>query len=264
LVPVWIGTSGWQYKDWRGRFYPPKLALARWLEYYAERFETVEVNNTFYRLPKPETFAAWRDRLPDGFVMTVKANRYITHLKQLHDPEEPVRRFLTAMEPLRERTGPILLQLPPSLSADHDRLAHALDQFPLDRLRVALEVRHRSWFAGDAKAETERVLRERNVALVLTDRKSRPLEPIMRTADWGYVRFHEGSASPHPHYSDDALDAWAERIAGCWSDGEDVYTYFNNDHHCWAIHDAMRFAERVRAHGLSPTRVPEPIEVHAG
>jgi uncharacterized protein YecE (DUF72 family) len=261
LVAVWIGTSGWQYKDWRGRFYPPKLAQARWLEYYAERFETVEVNNTFYRLPRPETFAAWRDRLPDGFVMAVKANRYITHLKQLHDPEEPVRRFLDAAAPLKERTGPILVQLPPTLRADHERLVHALDQFPHERLRVAVEFRHRSWFEDD---RTATALRDRNMALVLTDRKSRPLEPLWRTADWGYVRFHEGTARPRPHYSDHVLDAWADRIAGCWSDDEDVYAYFNNDHAGWAVHDAVQFATHVRAHDRTPTRVPEPIEVHAG
>jgi uncharacterized protein YecE (DUF72 family) len=151
--------------------------------------------------------------------------------------------------------------LPPSLRADHARLAHALDQFPHDRLRVAVEFRHRSWFEGD---RTAALLRERNVALVLTDRKSRPLEPLWRTADWGYVRFHEGTAHPWPHYGDAALDSWADRIAGCWSDGEDVYAYFNNDPGCWAVHDAVRFADHVRAHRRTPTRVPEPIEVHAG
>jgi uncharacterized protein YecE (DUF72 family) len=259
-MPVWVGTSGWQYKDWRGRFYPQKLAQARWLEHYAERFDTVEVNNSFYRLPKPETFGAWHDRLPEGFVMTVKVNRYITHLKQLHDPEAPVRRFLDAAEPLKDRTGPLLVQLPPSLTAHHDRLAHALDQFPRD-LRVAVELRHPSWFEDDRIAA---LLRARDMALVLTDRKARPLEPLWRTADWGYVRFHEGATSPWPHYGDEALAAWAERIAGCWSDDEDVYAYFNNDPGCWAVADAVRFADCVRAVGRTPTRVPSPEEVSPG
>jgi uncharacterized protein YecE (DUF72 family) len=264
-VPVWIGTSGWQYKDWKGRFYPPKLPQVRWLEHYAERFDTVEVNNSFYRLPKPETFASWRDRLPGGFVMTVKVNRYITHLKQLHDPEDPVRRFLDAAQPLADRTGPFLVQLPPSLAVDHDRLARALDQFPRDR-RVAVELRHASWLdaATGALARTEAVLRERGAALVLTDRKERPLEPVVRTSGWGYVRFHEGVAPPWPHYTDRALAEWARRIAGCWSDDEDVYVYFNNDPGCWAVSDAVRFAECVRETGMTPTRVPQPEEVSPG
>ena len=264
---MWIGTSGWQYKDWKGRFYPPKLPQVRWLEHYAERFDTVEVNNSFYRLPKPETFASWRDRLPDGFVMTVKVNRYITHLKQLRDPDEPVQRFLDAAEPLKDRTGPLLVQLPPSLAADHDRLERALDRFPLDDgQRVAVEFRHPSWFERGRQGveRTGEVLRERNVALVLTDRKGRPLEPLLRTADWGYVRFHEGIEPPWPHYGDRALADWAARIAGCWSDDEDVYAYFNNDPGCWAIADAVRFASCARDAGLTPTRVPRAEEVSPG
>ncbi len=261
-MPVWIGTSGWQYKDWRGRFYPPKLAQVRWLEHYAERFDTVEVNNSFYRLPKPETFASWRSRLPDGFVMTVKVNRYITHLKQLHDPVEPVRRFLDAAAPLKERTGPLLVQLPPSLAVDHDRLSYALDQFPA-AYRVAVELRHPSWF-GDNTARTTEVLSSHGAALVLTDRHERALEPLVRTADWGYVRLHEGAGRPRPHYRERTLAEWASRVAGCWSADEDVYVYFNNDPGCWAVADAVTFATCVRDVGLTPTRVPESEEVSPG
>ena len=253
-MPVIIGTSGWQYKDWRGRFYPQRLAQARWLEYYADRFATVEVNNSFYRLPKPETFAAWRERLPGGFVMTVKVNRYITHLKQLKDVEEPVATFLEAAAPLGDKTGPMLIQLPPRLAVNHERLRKVLAAFPTP-LRVAVEFRHPSWFDD----ETNAILRERNAALVLTDRRSKLLEPEWKTADWGYIRFHEGTEQPWPHYGDDVLRAWAERIARCRDRDDDVFVYFNNDPGCWAIADAITFARCVDETGLPRTAVP-PVE----
>jgi uncharacterized protein YecE (DUF72 family) len=251
-VGVRIGTSGWQYRDWRGRFYPSKLPQKLWLEHYVEHFETVEVNNTFYRLPPPETFAAWRRRTPAGFVMTLKASRYLTHLRQLRDPEEPVERFLAHAAPLGDRTGPILLQLPPSLRVDVPRLDHALSSFPASA-RVAVEVRHHSWFTDGLRD----LLTRRNVPLVLTDRLGRPLEPLWRTADWGYVRLHEGTGDPWPHYTGEELAAWAERIAARWTDDEDVYVYFNNDPGCSAVYDAVDFAERVRALGRTTTRVPQ-------
>jgi uncharacterized protein YecE (DUF72 family) len=250
-VAVRIGTSGWQYRDWRGRFYPSKLAQKRWLEHYVQHFETVEVNNTFYRLPPAEVFADWRSRTPADFVMTLKVSRYLTHLKQLHDPEEPVERFLTTAAPLGDRTGPILVQLPPSLRADVARLDHALSRFP-PAVRVAVEVRHPSWFSDELRA----LLTGRNTPLVLTDRLGRPLEPIWRTADWGYVRLHEGTGEPWPHYTRAELESWAARVASHWSDDEDVVVYFNNDPGCYAVYDAVEFADCVRSLGRTATRVP--------
>ncbi|HVM09064.1 MAG TPA: DUF72 domain-containing protein [Acidimicrobiales bacterium] len=259
-MPVWIGTSGWQYKDWRGRFYPPKLPQVQWLEHYVRRFDTVEVNNTFYRLPKPETFASWRNRVPLSFVMTVKVNRFITHIKQLKDPEEPVRRFLDAAAPLGPRTGPMLIQLPPRLAVNPDRLRDTLDHFPRS-LRLAVEFRHQSWFTDEVAA----ILCDRNAALVLTDRNERLLEPEWRTADWGYVRFHEGTEPPWPHYSEAALAEWAERIVRLWpDDGADVFAYFNNDPGCWAVADAVTFAGCLDRIGRSRTKVPTSDEVAPG
>ena len=273
-MPVWIGTSGWQYKDWRGRFYPEKLAQAAWLEYYATRFATVEVNNTFYRLPRPETFASWRQRVPSGFTMTVKVNRFITHIKQLKEPAESVQRFVAAAAPLGERTGPLLIQLPPRLAVAPDRLRDTLDQFPTHH-RLAVEFRHPSWFTDEVRGilternaalvltdRNSRLLEpERNAALVLTDRNSRLLEPEWRTADWGYVRFHEGTEPPWPHYSDADLGTWAARVARLWADSEDVYAYFNNDPGCWAVADAVTFARCLDAIGRSHTPVPSQEEV---
>nr|MDP9020503.1 DUF72 domain-containing protein [Actinomycetota bacterium] len=184
-----IGTSGWQYRDWRGTFYPTGVPARRWLEHYAARFRTVEVNNTFYRLPPAETFEAWRRTLPDDFVMALKLSRYLTHYKRLREPAEPVERFLRHAAPLGPRVGPLLLQLPPPLAVDRPRLADTLDRFPAST-RVAVEFRHPSWFDDD----TLSLLAARNAALVLADRRSRVLGLVERTADWGYVRFHEGRA----------------------------------------------------------------------
>src|SRR6266536_662670 len=129
-MPVLVGTSGWQYRDWRGRFYPERLAPSRWLEHYASRFATVESNNAFYRLPEADTFAAWSDRTPPDFVMAVKASRFLTHVKRLRDPSEPVARFLGHAAYLGGKLGPVLLQLPPSLRADAGLLDATLACFP--------------------------------------------------------------------------------------------------------------------------------------
>ncbi|MER6508485.1 DUF72 domain-containing protein [Nonomuraea sp. NPDC050227] len=230
-----VGTSGWQYKDWRGVLYPEGVPQRLWLETYAAEFPTVESNNAFYRLPSPETFAAWRERTPDGFVMAVKASRYLTHIKRLTGPEEPVARLMAAAGALKEKLGPVLLQLPPTLRADPALLDRCLGCFP-GGVRVAVEPRHDSWWTG----EVREVLLARGAALCWADRLGRPLTPLWRTADWGYVRLHEGLAAPRPSYGAAALKSWARRVeqAG-W---RDVHVYFNNDPGGAAVRDARRFA----------------------
>jgi uncharacterized protein YecE (DUF72 family) len=254
-VTLFIGTSGWQYRDWRGSFYPPKLAQAKWLEYYVERFQTVEVNNTFYRLPPPQTFAGWARRVPDDFVMGVKMSRYLTHVKRLHDPAEPVARFFEHARPLGSKLGPVLLQLPPQLAIDLVALEETLSLFPR-HVRAAVEFRHDSWFTDDTAA----LLSRHGAAFCLAD-SPRRRTPVWRTADWGYVRFHEGRASPPPCYGRQALQTWAERIAGMWSADDDVFAFFNNDHRACAVRDAGVFADAATRAGLSPTRVPSPGDV---
>lgn len=254
-MPVLIGTSGWQYRSWRGRFYPKDVPQPEWLEHFCQRFKTVEVNNTFYRLPPPEVFAAWRKRVPEDFVMVLKVSRYLTHLKQLHDPEEPVSRFLAHAAPLGERTGPLLIQLPPRLKADLPRLAHALDQFP-ESARLAVEFRHESWFTE----ETRDLLGERGVSMCLADRGDEPVTPLWRTADWGYVRLHWGTAAPESCYDEPILHEWARRIAELWQDDEEVFVFFNNDPNGCAVRDAQRFAAAVESVGRTPTRVPADDE----
>jgi len=150
---VLIGTSGWQYRDWRGTFYPLDVPQRRWLEYYASQFATVENNGTFYRLPPRETFAGWRERVGGGFVMTVKASRYLTHVRRLRDPAEPVRRLLDAAAGLGDRLGPLLLQLPPDLQAAPQLLDECLRQFPPE-IRVAVEPRHESWWTADVRDDS--------------------------------------------------------------------------------------------------------------
>ncbi|MGI5201225.1 DUF72 domain-containing protein [Spirillospora sp. CA-108201] len=232
-----IGTSGWQYSDWRDVLYPPGLAQPRWLRHYADTFATVENNNAFYRLPSRETFERWRADTPPGFVMAVKASRYLTHMKRLKDPAEPVARLMDAAAGLGERLGPVLLQLPPTLRADTDRLAACLRRFP-DGTRIAVEPRHPSWWTH----ETRRALEHHRAALCWADRLGEAQTPLWRTTDWLYLRFHEGPAEPWPEYDDDTLQRWAAELGG----GEDdAYVYFNNDPGGAAVRNALRFTDLI-------------------
>jgi uncharacterized protein YecE (DUF72 family) len=239
-MPWLVGTSGWQYRDWRGVLYPPELPQRRWLEHYAARYPTVESNAAFYRLPSYETFASWRDRTPPGFVMAVKASRYLTHIRRLRDPADPVRRLMSQAAGLGDRLGPILLQLPPTLRADAGLLDACLACFP-PGVRVAVEPRHDSWWTAEVRA----VLERRTAALCWADRRSRPVTPLWRTADWGYVRLHHGRANPHPRYGRTALMSWVGRIGDTWPVEADVFAYFNNDPGGAAIHDADAFRRLI-------------------
>lgn len=247
-MPVWIGTSGWQYDHWRSTFYPEGLAKSRWLDWYASRFATVESNSAFYRLPEEKLFEKWADQTPSDFVMAVKASRYLTHILRLRDPEAPVKRLLQRVRGLAHKLGPILLQLPPNLVASTALLDATLRSFS-ESHRVAFEARHESWFTNDVRS----VLESHGAALCLTDRRNRR-SPIWRTTNWTYVRLHEGTASPSPSYGRRALDGWADRIASQWDPEEDVFCYFNNDENGRAPVDAHRFALSLKRHGLNPTR----------
>jgi uncharacterized protein YecE (DUF72 family) len=254
-VQVWLGTSGWQYRDWRGRFYPDRLPQAEWLEHYAGSFGTVEVNNSFYRLPEAATFAAWAGRTPDDFVFAVKASRYLTHIKRLADPEDSVDLFMDRARYLGGKLGPVLLQLPPTLRAAPDRLARTLARFSRHGAQVAVEPRHRSW-----QSETvHSILRDHNAALVLADRRSRR-SPVVTTADWTYVRLHEGSATPRPAYGRTALSSWATTLAGL--DVVEAWVFFNNDPGCWAVENARVFGRLATDAGLDVGRFPSaPVRV---
>jgi uncharacterized protein YecE (DUF72 family) len=249
-----IGTSGWQYRDWRGVLYPDRCPQRLWLEHYAAGFATVENNNAFYRLPARETFEAWRARTPDDFVVAVKASRFLTHMKRLRDPEEPVARLLRHAGGLGPRLGPVLLQLPGTLRADPGLLETCLRCFPGD-IRVAVEPRHDSWWSPRIHG----VLEEHGAALCWADAGSRPVTPRWRTTDWGYLRLHRGRAAPAPRYGTRALHTWAERLTGTWSDTEDVFVYFNNDPGGAAVRDAVEFAALATRAGATVTRTPTGI-----
>jgi uncharacterized protein YecE (DUF72 family) len=250
-MPVFIGTSGWHYAHWRGLFYPRSLPSGKWLELYAQRFATVEINNAFYRLPDPPAVAGWAAAAPDDFVMAVKASRYLTHVRRLHDPEEPVTRLLQRMAGLGPKLGPVLVQLPPNLQIDTTGLRATLAAFSSQA--VAVEFRHPSWYTP----ETRRLLEDFGAALCFADSRG-PQTPWWRTADWGYVRFHQGRAQPPSGYGPAALQTWANRLAELWPESADLYVYFNNDLHGCAPRDARRFGAAIRRAGLSPARVPAP------
>ena len=235
-----IGCSGWQYTHWRGDFYPAELPQARWLAYYAERFDTVEINNTFYRLPEAATFAAWRRRAPRGFVYAVKASRYLTHMKKLKDPVDPLRLFFSRAKRLQHAFGPVLYQLPPRWPVNLERLETFLAALPRAR-RHAIEFREPSWYCDEVYALLER----RRVALCLHDMAGSASERIA-IGPFVYVRFH-GMQKYSGRYTDAALEAWAGWLAARASEGRPIYAYFNNDTGGHAPRDAVRLRAAVLA-----------------
>jgi uncharacterized protein YecE (DUF72 family) len=224
---VRIGCSGWNYASWKEPFYGGRPAR-EWLELYARHFDTVEVNNTFYRLPKKESVAVWERTAPDGFCFAVKVSRYITHIKRLRDLGQPVARFRACIEPLRKQ-GPFLWQLPPNFPRDDERLRSTLESLPSGE-RHAFEFRHESWFVDDVYA----LLREHGAALVLTGDRD------VFTAPWTYVRFHRGVRGRRGNYSESELQEWSARIRS-WDC--DAYAYFNNDWEAFAVKNALRLKE---------------------
>lgn len=243
-MSVRIGTSGWQYRDWRGTFYPHGVPTARWLEAYADRFCTVEANGTFYRLSERHVFEAWASRTPPGFEFAVKASRFLTHVRRLQDPRPVVERFMERVSALGSKLGPVLLQLPPTMPRDLARLEQTLTSFP-HGVRVAVELRHESWFVE----ETSQLLARHGAATCLADRRG-TVGPLWKTADWGYVRFHEGRAAPAPRYGAAALQRWAGRLAELFGTEARVYAFFNNDAGACAPRNAEEFARACERAGL--------------
>jgi len=238
---VWIGCSGWNYAHWRERVYPKGLPPSRWLGHYATLFNTVEVNSTFYRLPSRTAVASWVAQTPPDFVFTVKASRYLTHIKRLTDLGPGLERFHERIEPLVEspKLGPVLWQLPESFHRDDDRLAGALEALP--RGRHCFEFRHPSWFVEGVYA----LLREHGAALVIGDHPERPFQSHELTSDWTFVRFHQGSRGRRGNYSDRELETWRRRIAG-WRSRVEVFGYFNNDWEGFAVKNALWLSERLQ------------------
>jgi uncharacterized protein YecE (DUF72 family) len=242
MKAVHIGCSGWNYKDWRDRLYPKGLPASRWLEHYATVFDTVEVNATFYRLPKRDTVQHWADQTPKGFQFAIKASRYLTHIKRLRELPERLDRLMEPLEPLIEskKMGPLLWQLPENFHRDDERLADALPAFP--ELRNGIEFRHPSWFAPEVMA----MLREHGVALVIGDHPERPFQTRELTTDWTYVRLHLGAKDRSGNYTDAELETWKRRAAA-WRSRAEVYVYANNDWRGFAAQNSQWLKEHLKA-----------------
>jgi uncharacterized protein YecE (DUF72 family) len=228
------------YDSWRGRLYPERCPKRRWLELYAERFDTVEVNSTFYRLARREAVAGWVAQTPEDFVFAVKASRYLTHIRRLREIKEGIKRFYEPIEPLIEagRLGPVLWQLPENFHRDDGRLAELLELLPDGQHTI--EFRHASWFVPEAME----MLRRRGVALTIGDHPSRPFQTFEATADWRFIRFHYGARGRAGNYSATEIGEWAARISR-WLRGEAVYAYFNNDWNSYAPANAKLLLRRL-------------------
>ncbi|MDP2730243.1 MAG: DUF72 domain-containing protein [Dehalococcoidales bacterium] len=232
MANYYIGTSGWHYEHWRGRFYPEKLAKAGWLEFYTRHFATVEINNSFYRLPSESAFTSWRDTTPDNFVFAVKVSRFITHIKRLKDTEEALGKFFKGAKILGSKLGPLLYQLPPSMHRDEELLESFLAALPR-RMKHVFEFRHPSWLEERAF----RILRKHNAGFCIFDMPSVNC-PLLATADFAYIRFHGSGGLYSSCYSDEELAAWANRIAGLAENLKTIYIYFNNDTEAFAVRNA--------------------------
>ena len=247
MPALWIGTSGWVYKHWLGLFYPPKLPGERQLPFYAERFQTVEVNFSFYRLPERSVFETWRKQSPDGFLFALKGSRYLTHMKKLKDPEEPLSRLMEHAGGLQEKLGPILFQFPHTWRANVERLQAFLEALrAYAPQRYAFEFRHQTWLVEQVYTLLER----HGAALCLPVSPHVPLD-VRLTAPWTYIRMHGGRSSTG--YGDDELATWAGHIRSFLDRGAETYVYFNNDPEGHALRDAERLAGML-GHPLAAPR----------
>ena len=234
------GCSGWNYAHWRnGVFYPPRLPASRWLEFYAQHFDTVEVNATFYRLPRASSVAHWVEQTPPDFLFSVKGSRYLTHIKRLTDLGQGLDRFYRCIDPLvrSPKLGPVLWQLPPNFKRDDERLASALAALPPGQ--HAFEFREASWFVP----EVYELLRVQGAALVIADRPEvHAFQSHELTAEFTFVRFHHGTRGRRGNYSEAELEEWAERFQ-TWP--VDIWAYFNNDRNCYAIKNARELRRQL-------------------
>ena len=234
---VHIGTSGWHYKHWIGSFYPERLPAPRMFEHYQRFFDTVELNNSFYRLPTLEAFAAWRDAAPPDFCFAVKGSRFLTHNKKLKEPEQAIQNLLPRAEVLGHKLGPILFQLPPKWKVNVERLETFLQALP-PRHHYAVEFREMSWNTS-AVYET---LRRYNAAHCIYELAGYH-SPFTVTADFAYVRLHGPGEKYQGCYTSDTLREWAERIAAWKRELKAVYVYFDNDQCAYAARNALELKE---------------------
>lgn len=229
---AYIGTSGWSYSHWKENFYPEGLKQEKWLMYYSETFQTVEINNTFYHLPTVKTIDKWYSQVPQDFSFSIKASRYITHVKRLKDPKETLEKFFTIIKGLKTKVGPILFQLPPSLKCDIDRFKEFIDCLPIDQ-QCVFEFRHPSWFIE----EIYDLMANKKIALCITDLNG-SLSPLVITSNFTYIRLHGPKKAYQGSYGAVRLKSWKKKIQDWLSNNISVYCYFDNDEKGYAIQDA--------------------------
>jgi len=241
MVPkYYIGTSGWHYEHWRGKFYPADLPKSKWLEFYARSFSTVELNNSFYHLPSEKAFANWLDSSPQGFVYAVKVSRFITHIKKLRNVEEALQKFLERAKLLGGKLGPLLYQLPPGLHRNDSLLEAFLKMLPRELSHV-FEFRHESWLDKGVFD----LLRKYHVGFCIYDMPDLTA-PLEATADFVYVRFHGSTWLYGGSYSDEELSKWAQDIKRISKNKEAAYVYFNNDAEAFAVQNALMLAQKLK------------------
>jgi uncharacterized protein YecE (DUF72 family) len=236
MTRFWVGTSGWHYEHWQGVFYPPHLDTRDWLSFYAKQFSTVEINNTFYRQPTPQAWESWRTAVPPGFRFAVKASRFLTHIRRLHEPAAALGHVLDGARQLGDALGPVLYQLPASFErtpTNFDRLRAFLDLLPPDVCSV-IEFRHRSWLTREVFS----LLQAREVAFCISDMPGQDC-PFEVTASIAYVRFHGSEQLYASRYTDDELATWADRLRRLGPGIDDIFCYFNNDACGFAVANAL-------------------------
>lgn len=234
---VLIGTSGWHYEHWKGPFYPEDIHVSEMLNFYSQHLSTVEINNTFYQTPEEKTLKQWTENVPAGFIFSVKANRYITHMKKLKDPSSPVSKFLDNINTLGEHTGPILFQLPPNWNINSKRLKNFLSSLPRG-YKYTFEFRNPSWF----EVEICNILEEYNASFCVYELAGM-ISPYIITADFIYVRLHGPDGAYQGSYSTDSLEEWAENITDWTDQGKEIFVYFDNDQNGYAPSNALELQE---------------------
>jgi uncharacterized protein YecE (DUF72 family) len=237
---IYIGTSGWHYSHWKGAFYPDDLSSGDYLSFYQERFTTVEINNTFYKMPEKKTLLEWKDTVKKDFIFSVKASRFITHMKKLKDPEEPVSNFFSKVSVFKDNLGPILFQLPPKWKINTERLKNFLESLP-DDYRYVFEFRDSSWF----DKEIYRLLNHYRAAFCIYD-LNQDLSPKEITSDFIYIRLHGPDGAYKGQYSTQTLSGWAGAFAAWKNKVETIYCYFDNDQAGYAAQDALRLKKMVK------------------
>jgi uncharacterized protein YecE (DUF72 family) len=237
----YIGTSGWHYDHWRSHFYPEELAKAKWLEFYARHFNTVELNNSFYRLPSETAFATWRESSPLDFTFAVKVSRFITHIKRLKDTEDAVAKFISRARILNEKLGPLLYKLPPNMHRDDERLERFVSVLPRGMKHV-FEFRHQSWL----EEGVFEILHRYSIGLCVFDMPSLSC-PLAATADFAYIRFHGSTGLYSSCYTDEELTGWAQKLANLAVSLKAVYIYFNNDVEGFAVRNAITLRDYLVA-----------------